>query len=205
MRKLFFRSLWLGASIAGMILSSSVEGHGRVRAFEPDGIIHACYQARSGDLRLVGSPADCRPDERAIFWNAARPGQASSIAARLRDQGPMTLIPLETIEVPLSGATWSQGANEFQDVVGRVEVDTPCPSFAVAVVPLISVFLDGEERVTMRVTEPQSGFRIPIFEPGVERFHTLAVTVTERSCSQFGEATLQSVKIDVVRAGPGAS
>src|SRR5260221_13505343 len=114
MRKLFFRSPWVGLSIAVMILSSSVVGHARVSASEPNGTIHACLQARSGDLRLVRSPAECRPDERAITRSAARPGQAGSIATRVRDQGPLTLIPLETIEVPLSGATWTQGANEFQ-------------------------------------------------------------------------------------------
>jgi hypothetical protein len=183
-----------------MILSSSLVGHARVRASDSEAI-QGCYQARTGDLRVVQAPSDCRPDEVALSWNSAGTGPGS-IAARVRDQGPFPLIPLQTTEVPLTGDAWSQGANEFQDVFGQVHVDTPCPSFAVAVVPLIKVFLDGELRVTMLVTQPVSDFRIPSFEPGVERSHTLAVTITHRGCTQAGEAIVQSVKADVLRVVP---
>jgi hypothetical protein len=180
MRKLLLHSRGVASTIAAVALLSVLSGHAVVGAAGPDGVIQACYQTNTGALR------------------------PSSIAARIRDQGPVALNPGETVEVPVTGATWTQGPNEFQDVVGEVQVETPCPSFAVRVVPLIRVFLDGQERAAILVTQPLSGFRLPSFEPGTRQSHTLSVTVAERSCSQFGEASVQSVKVDVLRARPGS-
>ena len=199
MRKPPLTRAWLSPAIATRFVLVAALTPGFARA-DPVGTIHACYKSNSGDLRLVQGEADCHPNEVAISWNAVGPsGAPGSIAARIRDEGPITLTPHETSVIPLSGETWMQRADEFQELVGQIQVDTPCPGFATAVVPLIRVFLDGVERVTMRVTQPLSEFRFPSFEPGVEVEHTLVVTVTERNCT--GPHIVQSVKVNALGAG----
>jgi Collagen triple helix repeat (20 copies) len=38
-----------------------------------DGVIHGCYKAQNGQLRLVDSASDCRPSELSISWNQQGP------------------------------------------------------------------------------------------------------------------------------------
>jgi hypothetical protein len=38
-------------------------------AYGADNIIRGCYQKNEGQLRIVGSPGECRPSELAISWN----------------------------------------------------------------------------------------------------------------------------------------
>jgi hypothetical protein len=198
MRMLLRRPRTTAIAVPAVLLLLTVGPPALVRAQEPDEAIHACYHLRSGDLRIVESEADCRPPERPLSWNVPGPGGPSgSVAARIRDQGPVSLGLRETLELPLTGNTWTQAAGEFQDLVGQIEIETTCPGFATAVIPVIRVFLDGEERATLPVTERTSEFRFPSFEPPTETTHTLTVTITERDCRP--PHVVRSVKFDVLR------
>ena len=183
--------------VLAVLLLLAIGPPGLVRAQQPVGTIHACYHLRSGNLRIVDADTDCGPQERPLSWNTPGPG---SVAARIRDEGPVTLGAGETLEIPLTGNVWTQVPDEFQDLVGQIEIETTCPGFATAVIPVIRVFLDGEERATLPVTERISEFRIPSFEPATEVSHTLTITITERNCRP--PHVIRSVKFDALSARP---
>jgi hypothetical protein len=60
-------SLVLCLSAVGLVAFATVS------AAPPPGTIQACYNDTNGNLRLVGSPSDCRNHETAISWNMAGP------------------------------------------------------------------------------------------------------------------------------------
>lgn len=49
----------------------------------------------------------------------------SSVVARVRSTGPMTAQSMGQTKVPLTGATWTQQADETDDFVGEVTMTTP--------------------------------------------------------------------------------
>src|SRR5690242_6490158 len=62
---------------------------------DSDGTIHACYQKRSGALRVVESTGDCRAGERAIDWNQRGPtGATGPQGATGESSGVKVLHPL---------------------------------------------------------------------------------------------------------------
>lgn len=56
--------LTLGISAFGVAMYVSIP--------DPSGVIHACYKS-SGDLRVVQSAADCKPNETALTWSQTGP------------------------------------------------------------------------------------------------------------------------------------
>ena len=112
--------------IALVALVVAVAGVAYATIPDSTGTIHACYQKRSGDLRVVRSADDCRSSERALSWNQQGPAGAA-VVARMRG-GPFTFTDFSTREIPLSGATWTQQAGEYQEVVGQVDIDFGCGS-----------------------------------------------------------------------------
>jgi hypothetical protein len=198
MRTLVLRQRGTAVSVLAVLLLFATGPTTLVRAQEPVETIHACYHQRSGNLRIVETDADCRPQETPISWNVTGPeGPSGSVAARIRDQGPVSLGLREILDLPLTGNTWTQAAGEFQDLVGQIEIETTCPGTASAINPVIHVFLDGEERATLPVTEHTSEFRFPSFEPPTETTHTLTVTIAERDCRP--PHLVKSVRFDVLR------
>jgi hypothetical protein len=165
------------------------------------GTIHACYQKRSGDLRVVESADDCRSRERALAWNQQGPAGAA-VVARMKG-GPFTFTDLSTQEIPLEGASWTQQAGEYQEVVGQIDVDFGCGrEFG----PGIRVFLDGTLREESLSSQgqgvfsasyaPVHDFRLALFEPDESTQHTLAIEVDGRC--HLGGTTIKSIKVNVL-------
>lgn len=59
-----------------------------VYAAPPPGTIQACYNDTNGNLRLVGSPSDCRNHETAISWNTSGPAGPPGPAGPAGAAGP---------------------------------------------------------------------------------------------------------------------
>lgn len=59
-----------------------------VYAAPPPGTIQACYNDTNGNLRLVGSPSDCRNHETAISWNTSGPAGPPGPAGPAGPAGP---------------------------------------------------------------------------------------------------------------------
>ena len=187
--------------IALVALVVAVAGVAYATIPDSTGTIHACYQKRSGDLRVVRSADDCRSSERALSWNQQGPAGAA-VVARMRG-GPFTFTDFSTREIPLSGATWTQQAGEYQEVVGQVDIDFGCGS---EYGPEILVYLDGtlrQEGLSFanqgRIPAnnlPVHDFRLALFEPDATTEHTLSISVNGR-CHQGG-TTINSIKVNVL-------
>jgi hypothetical protein len=161
---------------------------------DSDGTIHACYQKRGGDLRVVDSEDQCRDRrERPISWSKAGP-PGTNVVARLRG-GPVTPTQPGGTPIPVSPASWSQGPNEFQQL--NIEMRQTVVSCEIRV----RFALDGHEVVTF-VASPQDRpgtYVFPIFEPGSQTTHTLTADITSNTCATPGHtATVDSVKADVL-------
>src|SRR5213083_501079 len=130
-RHLVSRRLWGTATVGSflVLLASSV-----AVAAIPDstGIIHGCYQQRTGDLRILDTNATgCRSDELAIQWNQTGPqGPAGPQGA----PGPAGLAgsPLDFIVIAYCGSGTAGQLNNFGFVVGTLTspVGTSCAADA---------------------------------------------------------------------------
>lgn len=157
---------------------------------ESDGTIHGCTQRNSGDLRVVSSASDCRNSEDPISWNRQGP-PGGGVAARMRG-GPVTLGPNETKTITLSGNSWTQGANEFNEIFTEVDATTPCTG---GLRGNVAYFVDGVERVRFGIGQGTLPFQFSLFEPGAPTPHTLTMTAREQCGVQL---TINSVKVDVL-------
>jgi hypothetical protein len=171
---------------------------------DSNGTIHACYEKKSGHLRVVESAADCRAKETAISWNQeGRPGPpGAGIATRIRGgpvhfDGTGSSSRPEEKEVSLSGTPWTQGPNEFQEIVGQVDTDTPC-SGASAVRPFVLVYLDGELVEHPGLDSGRTTFRIAVFETGELRTHSVTITAADRCGAIRGPSRINSLKLNVL-------
>src|SRR5688500_4424536 len=101
---------------------------------DSSGTIHGCYLKSNGSLRLVDAAGACKPSERPVSWSAgSQPG--SGVVARAASTGPVVSASSRVLDlddgtpVPLSGASWTQRADETDRVYGEVEF-TPPPACA---------------------------------------------------------------------------
>jgi hypothetical protein len=60
--------VWWGA--AGVAVTLAVVTPARAQVPGADGMIHACYQKKKGNLRLVQAGTSCRKSEQAVAWSA---------------------------------------------------------------------------------------------------------------------------------------
>jgi hypothetical protein len=84
------RSLVLGLALAlvlALVATVSASVAARRTATE-DGVIHACKSKKTGLLRVVSSPSQCRASERAISWNVRGPQGAAGPAGAQGPAGP---------------------------------------------------------------------------------------------------------------------
>ena len=171
---------------------------------DSEGAIHGCFQKNSGSLRVVESVGECRTSEREISWNQrGEPGPpGSGVVTRMRSgpvvfEGTGSSSAPEEKEVSLSGSTWTQGPDEFQEIVGQVDTDTPC-SGASAVRPFVLVSLDGELVEHPGLDSGLTTFRIAVFETGQPQTHTVTITAADRCARVRGPSRINSIKLDVL-------
>jgi hypothetical protein len=168
------------------------------------GVIHACFKQNNGQVRVVEPGTSCHPSEAAISWNAnGAPGPGPTIAARIRMTGPVTFPGADPITLPLTGHAWTQGPDQFQEIVGRITWNR-CENSGM----FVDVYLDGVLRAHLVGTDPAPRFagpaspvefRVTSFEPGVQVQHTLEITVTEFACFVGTPGTVQTVSADVIQ------
>jgi hypothetical protein len=151
-------------------------------------------------------------------------GTGASVVDRARSVGPVTTVtePGEAA-VSLSGAMWTQGAEELNEFVpGQITVTTPneltcLHKFASGSVT-VNIFFDGsrvatasfsthgtEERTETRhlpeFTNPEGPFKW-LYEPGKATSHTLTAMAKDNCGTEGGAGgghfTINSVSIDVI-------
>jgi hypothetical protein len=176
---------------------------------DPSGMIHGCYLKNNGSLRVVDSAADCKSTERSVSWSAgSEPG--SGIVARATSTEPASSnspTPFDTAQgtpVPLTGGTWTQQADETDDVYGVVEITPPpaCQSFGTTGFLAVGFFIDGEriggasstgvrdETLTIALDQRY------VYEPGSPRTRTLTARAAD-TCQDGNHFTVDSVRVSV--------
>jgi hypothetical protein len=88
-----------------------------------DGVIHGCYQKRTGTLRVVPAGKNCRRSEKAIAWNQRGAQGLAGVQGIEGQQGPQG----GSGPMGASGATGSAGPSGVVGVVVRAFVFTPLP------------------------------------------------------------------------------
>jgi hypothetical protein len=151
---------------------------------------------------------DLRAEASATAVKIAKQG-AHSVVARARFAGPISLTE-EAQPVTLTGNTWTQGAEEVDEIVGDVTTTSapPCGTLSLQ----LSFFLDGiptSGEVLLSHSQELGTFRSKISwpeklapllvldEPGASTKHTLTAEARETSCSAM---TLDSIRLDVIGA-----
>jgi hypothetical protein len=187
----------------GIALAALVVALGGVAfATIPDsnGTVHACYQKRSGDLRVVESSDECRPSrERAVDLSAGGAGAGSGIVARVRSTGPVP-VNANIVPIPLAGNTWTQGAADTNELFLETTVSIP-PADGCALTRVV-FFVDGQE-----LTAFQYGgggrfggvFRLQSFllDPGDPTEHTVTARTETDGLGTSCGAVIESVRINV--------
>ena len=127
------------------------------RLTDRHGAFHACYNKKSGVLRLVKAGKRCRRGESGIAFSqngqSGSPGRngangangtnglnGAAVAARARSIAPLTLSNSPQDD-PLTGNTWTQQAGELDVLFGQVMVSNPtgCTDIVIAGPPPTSV------------------------------------------------------------------
>ena len=148
----------------------------------------------------------------------------AAIAARARMTGPDVTppdFPANSVDVPLSGNTWTQAANETDLVIGQITYDSPSPAdcdgntghglilyLAANGEIFAQHFMDGTFVAGISRTIPAevgSGVghgtanKLPIlFEPGTDTPQTLTASI-QQNCGGATHYKVKSLKLDVVR------
>ena len=73
MKRLAGRRPSPAAIVASIALFVGVGGVAFAAIPDSEGVIHACYQNETGNLRVVESDTDCRPFETVLDWNQEGP------------------------------------------------------------------------------------------------------------------------------------
>jgi hypothetical protein len=133
------------------------------------------------------------------------PGGGATVGARARATGSVTGAHGANTSVPLTGNTWTQGANELDLVTGSMTVGIPASctgSFGNALVASV----DGVPTAFATAPTAPAGSTVTIpfvigtlSESGQSAQHTVT-TSFGNSCTKDGEDfTVKDVKLDVVR------
>src|SRR2546430_563557 len=122
---------------AALFVALGGTGYAAVSAIPgPDGRIHGCYQVKGGALRVVGAGASCPSGERSLAWNQRGiPGKnglnGAAVVARVRLSGApvqSAQFPAAAVDVPLTGASWTQGATDTDLILGQITYDSSSPA-----------------------------------------------------------------------------
>jgi len=135
------------------------------------------------------------------------PGTGAGVVARIRSTAAVVSSSTKLESISLSGANWTQGANEADQLVGRVNANTPsvgeCGSSEPITVELkidgvfaANAFLGEEGKKVVEPIFPTSG----LVDTGSATAHTMTATVTADPCTGKAHATVESVSVDVIGA-----
>jgi hypothetical protein len=133
---------------------------------------------------------------------------SNSVVARIRSSGPVNTANADAgspINVPLSGNTWTQAANETDVVFGQLSYTQPssCTGspFMDVILLVDGVEADGRGYNTTPGTSKVDFFAVQrayAFEPGAATPHTATVQVYDE-CTGPGESfVLHDVEVDVI-------
>jgi hypothetical protein len=151
----------------------------------------------------------------------------TSVVARIRSIAPVVTKSTEETtptltDDPLNGS-WTQHANELNQLTGQVTVTFPPEAACEGSSAAIEIFLDGglaggavshpgesEKTETVPISWakvlppeapfvkwPEQGLSPWMFEPGSDTSHTLTAKVAD-TCTAGGHPTIQSVRVDVL-------
>jgi hypothetical protein len=190
------RSLTAADFSPGSLLGAlkGVAGHaGAAGAVGPTGAAGAAGPGGSAGPTGATGPAGA----------AGQDGNAS-IILRARGTGSVTAPHGASTSVPLSGATWTQGANDLNLVTGSMTIEVPASctgSFGNAVI----LSVDGVPNtfVSAPTTPANTSITVPVVisdvtEPGTATQHTITAKLAN-SCTKSGEDyTVTNAKIDVL-------
>jgi hypothetical protein len=186
-------------ALAGVIIGLG----GVAFATIPDstGTIHGCANKQSGNLRVVESASDCRPNEQTVSWNQG--GAPGRVVTRINSERPVTVHGNEAVQIPLSGNTWRQEAGEFQEVreqviqeastcvgEGEIEISNPFLNF-----PRSTRFdvIPNANRTILFVSARQ----LAVPDEAVE--HSLNINVQRKPfCDEGQSVTIHSVQLMVI-------
>jgi hypothetical protein len=169
---------------------------------DSSGAIQACFNKVNGNLRAVESASDCRSSESPLTWSQQGP-RSEAVVARVRSTRSVNLSGGSnpnpaTFDEPLSSNTWIQPAGELEQVFGQIDTTTTCGAAAVAVLPFVTISVDGHE-VRDVIAEPGlTDFQFVLFEKDESVTHTMTATASARGCASDPTPTIESVKVDVV-------
>jgi hypothetical protein len=202
------------AALAFLVIAGTASG----ALPDKNGVFHGCVNKTTGALRLVGPRAHCKRGEKSVTFNQkGQPGtpgrngsngqNGTSVAARIRSTGPMTLSNSPQ-DYPLTANTWTQKANEFDVTFIKAVVSNPtnCMMMSGGLSFLGSmsaeVDLDGAALTTISSFASSTAsapllLTVPIFEPGASTNHALTITKAQDNCTSGGHYSLDSVSIDV--------
>ncbi len=90
------------AAIAGAVVTASVVGGVAIAQTSTQAVITACVDQNTGNVRIVGSGSDCRPNETTTTWNQQGPqgipgtNGANGVSGWTRVQGESTVVQAHT-------------------------------------------------------------------------------------------------------------
>ena len=197
-------ALVLGASGFAM---ASIPGHG--------GIIHACYQTHSGDLRVIDrSKHGCRNSEKSLSWNQkGQPGMAgppgppgaqgppgASVIVRARNSTPLVVPGGTTGIYSLNGGSWTQAATEIDLFFGQVTVTMPTScGYGLVTVTVTLGAVTTQSQAEFFAGSSTSTQPFPLsyaFEPGAATPRTVSLSV-QNGCGSGQAVTVDSAAVDV--------
>ena len=160
--------------------------------------------AAKGASGAVGSAGPAGPTGAAGTQGAAGHDGSASVAVRARSTGQVTAPHGSTTNVPLTGGSWTQAANDLDLITGSVTIKIPqsCTgSFGNSVL----VYVDGVANTfaIAPMAPANSTVTVPVvvselMEPGADVQHTITAQL-QNSCTKSGEDyTVTNAKVDVV-------
>ena len=169
----------------------------------------AGFDGERGFDGLQGLQGDAGPQgPQGVEGAKGDPGHdgSASIALRARVGGAVTAKNGAQTSVPLTGATWTQGAGQVNLVVGSVDLTVPSGCTGSLGNNLI-ISVDGQATtVAIAPLVPPGRITMPIVvgslsEPDNDTPHTMTATFAN-SCAQAGQDyTVHGVKFDVLAFG----
>lgn len=174
--------------------------------FKPGALLNA-FGPATGAVGATGSQGPTgTAGAQGARGRAGAPGQDgnASIALRARGTGPVTVPHGSSTDIPLTGSTWTQAANDLNVVTGAMTIETPSSctgSFGNAVV--ISVNGVPNTFVSAPTLPPNTSVTMPVLvsdltEPGTAAKQTLTAKLAN-ACTKSGEDyTITNAKLDVL-------
>ena len=131
----------------------------------PSGVIHGCYQTKTGNLRVLAAGKHCRKSERAITWNQTGPRGLQGL------QGVQGLQGLQGLQGPQgpqgnTGASGPAGTARAYGLVVPASVGSPATV--------------TRAKNIVSVSNPQTGVYCITLDPSIDPSTTGALTTPDK-------------------------